>query len=424
MSVSVFSRGLDEHDVEWRNFGFAFVAILFVLSLSACNTSAARLNAAVPTEVHSATLRGSGDLALIVERATGSVLIVDTTQKSVIQRIEGLGDLSHAHAVYSRDARFAFVFGRDGGLTRIDMLTQKITHRVIQAGNAIGGSISQDGHIIATQNYDPGGIKLFSANDLTVLADIPAEYGPDKKRSKVVGLADLPGNRFVAALYDADEIWVLDAKDPSTPKVEKFSNIGRQPYDGLATKNGRYFLAGLFGEDGIALLDSWQTPMSTRKILPNYGRGEEKLPVYKMPHLRGWSVANDDILLPAIGRHEVLMADARSFEESGRIKVQGQPVFVMVQPGGKRAWVNFAFPDNDTVEVIEIPCRSIVAKLNPGKAILHMEFTARGEEVWVSARDSHEVVVYDTQTLQVKARLNAQSPSGIFMSWRAHQMGM
>ena len=32
--------------------------------------------------------------------------------------VTGLGDLSHASVVFSRDARHAFVFGRDGGLTR------------------------------------------------------------------------------------------------------------------------------------------------------------------------------------------------------------------------------------------------------------------------------------------------------------------
>lgn len=377
-----------------------------------------------PTATPAPELRGSGDLALVIERASGSVQIIDTTRKRSLARIEGFGDLSHAHAVFSRDARYAFVFGRDGGLTRVDLLTQTITHRIIQAGNSIGGSISQDGKIIAAQNYSPGGIKLFDSETLAELADIPAQGADGSPRSKVVGLADLPGNRFVGALFEAGEIWVVDAKNPRAPQVERFTGVGRQPYDGLATRNGRYFLAGLFGEDGIALLDTWSKPMQVQRILPGYGRGEAPLPVYKMPHLRGWAMAERDILLPAIGRHEVLLADNRSFAESGRVPVRGQPVFVMVQPGGQRAFVNFAFPDNDHVQVIDIPSRKVVADLSPGKAVLHMEFSPRGEEVWMSARDSNEITVYDTATLKPIARLPAQSPSGIFMSARAHQMGM
>jgi len=41
----------------------------------------------------------------------------------------------------------------------------------------------------------------------------------------------------------------------------------------LVTPDGRYFLAGLFGEDGVAMLDLWQPEKGARKILENYGRG-------------------------------------------------------------------------------------------------------------------------------------------------------
>ncbi len=49
-----------------------------------------------------AELRGTGNLGLVVERASGSVEIVDTGKRRVIGRVEGLGDLSHASAVFSR----------------------------------------------------------------------------------------------------------------------------------------------------------------------------------------------------------------------------------------------------------------------------------------------------------------------------------
>ena len=55
-------------------------------------------------------LRGTGDLGVIIERASGSVQIIETTGHSSLARIEGLGDLSHASVVFSRDQRFAYVF--------------------------------------------------------------------------------------------------------------------------------------------------------------------------------------------------------------------------------------------------------------------------------------------------------------------------
>ena len=94
-----------------------------------------------------ASLRGTGDLGVVIERATGSVQVIETTHRTLLARITGLGDLSHASVVYSRDGRYAYVFGRDGGLTRIDLLRARIDKRVVQAGNAIGGAISQDGEL-------------------------------------------------------------------------------------------------------------------------------------------------------------------------------------------------------------------------------------------------------------------------------------
>jgi protein NirF len=53
-----------------------------------------------------------------------------------------------------------------------------------------------------------------------------------------------------------------------------------------------------------------------------------------------------------------------------------------------------------------------------------MEFSAAGDEVWISARDDDRVVVYDTASFARIAELPAKSPSGIFFTWRAKRIGM
>lgn len=368
-------------------------------------------------------LRGTGDLGVIVARETGQLRLVETSSRTELAAISGLGDLSHASVVYSRDARYAYVFGRDGGLSKVDLLTASVVARVVQAGNSIGGAISQDGRLVAVANYDPGGVKVFDAATLELLSDIPAAGGDGTRRSKVIGIADAPGHRFVFSLFEAGEIWVADVSDARRPQVRKFTGIGKEPYDGLITPGGRFYLAGLYGEDGVALLDLWNPEPGVRRILAGYGRGEEKMPVYKMPHLRGWAVAGDVALLPAIGRNEVLFVNTGTWTEAGRVAVHGQPVFVIVQPGGRRAWVNFAFPKNDTVQVIDIPSRKVVQELKPGRAVLHMEFTPRGEQVWVSSRDDNRVTVYDTATFAALSTLPVDHPSGIFMTSRAFATG-
>lgn len=384
------------------------VLILALLSVAGC--------AAKP-------LRGTGDLGVIIERATGSIQVVETTHHTRLGKITGLGDLSHASLNYSRDARYAYVFGRDGGMTKVDILEMRIVKRVMQAGNSIGGAISQDGKLIASANYTPGGVKIFDADSLELLADIPAinEAGIS---SKVVGLVDAPGNRFVFSLFEAGEIWVVDMRTATKPTLTKFKQIGRDPYDAMITADGRYYLAGLFGEDGLAMLDLWHTDAGVKRVLNGYGKGEQKLPVYKMPHLEGWAATGNELLVPAVGRHEVLVIAQNKWMEVGRIPVHGQPVFVVARPDNRQVWVNFAFPHNDTVQVIDVPSRTIMKTLKPGKGVMHMEFTPRGEQIWVSVRDEDRIEIYDSETLEKIAELPAEKPSGIFFTHRAHRTGL
>ncbi|MBZ0095593.1 MAG: protein nirF [Sulfuricella sp.] len=367
--------------------------------------------------------RGTGDLGVVIERAVGSIQVVETTGRTRLGQITGLGDLSHASVNYSRDERYAYIFGRDGGLTKVDLLEMRIVKRVMQSGNSIGGAISQDGKLVAVANYTPGGVKVFDAVTLELVADIPA-LDDNGKPSKVIGLVDAPGNRFVFSLFEAGEIWLADLRVPAQPALTKFKNVGKEPYDAMITADGRYYLAGLFGEDGLALLDLWDLKAGVKRVLNGYGKGEQKLPVYKMPHLEGWAATGNELLVPAVGRHEVLVVDQGNWKEVGRIPVHGQPVFVVARPDNRQVWVNFAFPHNDVVQVIDVPSRAIVKTLKPGKAVLHLEFTPRGEQVWISVRDEDRVEIYDTETFGKIGELPADKPSGIFFTPRAHRIGL
>lgn len=365
--------------------------------------------------------RGTGDLGIVIERATGRVQIIETSGMTGLGSVDGLGDLSHASAVFSRDGRYAYVFGRDGGLSKVDLLSRRVERRIIQAGNAIGGAISQDGTLIAVSNYEPGGVKVFASEDLALVANVPAEV--DGKASKVVGLVDLPGQSFAFSLYDAGEIWVTDFSDRTAPEIHSYTDVGSLPYDGFSVAQGRYYLAGLFGEDGAALLDLWHPEAGVQRILDGYGKGEERLPVYKMPHLEGVAAAGGMVFLSAVGRHEVLVVDDRSWREVARIPTAGQPVFAVARPDGRQIWVNFAHPDNATVQVIDVASLSIASTFSPGKAVMHLEFTPKGDAVWISVRDDDAIKVYDPRSLRMLKELPADKPSGIFFTARAHRIG-
>jgi protein NirF len=78
---------------------------------------------------------------------------------------------------------------------------------------------------------------------------------------------------------------------------------------------------------------------------------------------------------------------------------------------------------NDTVQVIDVDTLTVAHTLTPGKAVLHLEFTPKGEQVWVSVRDEDRVDVYDTTTFARLASLPADKPSGIFFTVRAGRIG-
>ena len=275
-----------------------------------------------------AVVRGTGDLGIVIERAAGSIQIIETTGRTALGRVTGLGDLSHATAVFSRDGRYAYVFGRDGGLSKVDLLLARVEKRIVQAGNSIGGAVSQDGALIAVANYEPGGVRVFDARTLEAVADIPAAWGGEGARSKVGGLADLPGRKFAFTLYDAGEIWVADVSTPAAPAIAKYKNVGKLPYDALIT------------------------------------------------------------------------------------------------PDGRQVWVNFAHPLNDTIQVIDTATMKIVHTFKPGRAVLHMEFTPKGEQVWISLRDEDRVDVFDTNTFARISSLPADKPSGILFTARANRIGL
>ena len=358
----------------------------------------------------------TGDLGLVIERATGSVLLVDQSERAALTRIEGLGDLSHASLVYSPDERFAYVFGRDGGLTKLDITTRQIVNRVLQSVNAIGGAISDDGRLVAVSNYDPGGVRVFDADTLEMVADIPTG-------GKTIGLVDAPGRRFVFTVWDTGETWIADFTTPE-PMLTTIPGMGKNPYDALITGNGRTYITGLFGEDGLTALDLWDETPQPIRVLPDYGRGQQEMPVYKMPHLEGWALTGREFVLPAVGHAQVLWVDADTLTETGRTATHGQPVFAMARPDGRQVWVNFAHPLNDTIQVIDAVSKEVIHQFKPGPAVLHMEFTPRGHEVWISVRDAGKVMVYDTRTFEKRREIEADSPSGIFFTARAHRTGL
>ena len=76
------------------------------------------------------------------------------------------------------------------------------------------------------------------------------------------------------------------------------------------------------------------------------------------------------------------------------------------------------------VQVVDVRSLEVIHAFEPGPAVLHLEFTPRGHEVWISVRDADKVEVYDTRTFEKMAELPMAKPSGIFFTARAQKLGL
>jgi protein NirF len=373
---------------------------------------------------HGMTLRGTGDLGVVIERASGSVAVVDNTARAVLGRVEGLGDLSHASVVFRAMALCLRLRARWRADQGRSARAQASPAQVIQAGNSIGGSISQDGRLVVAQNYQPGGIKAFDAERWSCSPTFLPSTAMANSSPRWSGLADVPGNKFAYALFDAGEIWVTDfstiRRKPNhafrpAAALRRAGDARRPPLHRRPLRRGRHRPARPVAAGAGRQQDPRQLRQGRRKAagvqdapparLVDGGRA--RLPARHRPP-RG-----------AGGRHRHL-AGGRPHPGEG--------------PAGVRHGASRRAPDLGELRLPRLRLGAghrhrlsskVVQTLQPGKAVLHMEFTPRGDEhVWISARDDNRVVVYDTASFANSAELPAQNPSGIFFTSRAARIGL
>lgn len=370
--------------------------------------------------------KGPGGLVVIVEREKGSVMVIDSTKHRLLGRVGGLGNLNHGTVKFSRDMRYAYVIGRDARVSKIDLNTLKVVNSVKAGEDSVGGVMTQDGKYIALSNYRPGAIRILDAETLESVKTIPAvRTQPDgtDTESRAVGLIDAPGNLLIFSLMDADGIWVVDAGKPDFPVTRKFWDVGSIPYDALITPDGRYYISGLLKSNWIALLDLWSGD-KVRKVKTHKPAEGEEVPLWKIPHLKGWAISGEYAVLPDVQREWAVVLDMKNFELVKHVKLEGTPLYMVTQPGGRYVWVDLVGKNGDLIQIIDLKDLKVIKTLNPGPGATHPQFTAKGEAAYISLMDGGKVVVYDTESFQKITEFPADHPSGIFFTYRANRFGM
>lgn len=376
-----------------------------------------------------ASAAGLGSRVFVVERETGSLAVYDFMQRRLLPtRISGLGDLRHATMTFTPDLRYGFLATRGGKISRIDLQTQQPAGEIIASHSSIDNAVSHDGRYIATAEYTPGGVTIVDAESLEVLKRLPAtiERGGKRLTSRVTGMVDAPGNRFVCVLMEGAEIWIIDASRPDFPIEYRIPTPDPSPYDAMITPDGRYYVVGHLGTTRVSLLDLRHPQAGARSISlqdPEH-RFQQSTPV-KPPHMASWAVVGQSVFLPLVGENRLGVVDRTTWQFERSIELRGHPVYAVGSPTGKEVWVSFSGEADDAfLQVIDTETLMVVRTIKAGRRIYHMDFTPRGGYVLVSANQDNKLLLINAHTYEVEHQQDISSPSGIFGVWRAFRIGL
>ncbi len=362
-----------------------------------------------------------GSVLFVVQRAESALALLDVRSRRWLPwRIDGLGDMRHATMVFSPWLDAGFVASRDGQLSRIDLRTLRKQGERRTSNYSIDTAMAQDGRLVAVAEYRPGGLTLLDADDLEVVARF------DAKDSRVTGVVDAPGGRFVATCMERGEVWVVDAV-ARPPRIARRVGLGRgDAYDAMITPDGRYYIVGHLGSDEVSVLDldDPEAPVRSVSILPAELRDTRREVPVKLPHMAAWAKAAGRLFVPLVGRPLLSVLDAERMEVTASVPLRGNPVYAQASPDGRQVWVSFSGEADAWLQVVDARSLQVVDSLEVGDRIYHFEFVGRGATVAVSANGANQVLLLDAVRRTPLARLDLPSPSGVFGVRRAFRLGL
>ena len=371
---------------------------------------------------------GVAQRVFVVERAHGTLAVYDLVERRVTHRIEGFGDLRHATMTFSPDLRWGFVATRSGVTSRVDLSDGTRDLAVRTSDNSIDLAIAQDGRSLAIAEYYPGGVTIVDPSSMRVRARLPGtfDHAGRSYHSRVTGIVDAPRMRFVCALIEGREVWVIDMST-GHPRIEHRIGLqGGLPYDAMITPDGRYYIVGQMDSADASLVDLERPELGARTIsLRDRTRTYDQSAPVKLPHLASWAVAGRYVFVPGLGEERLIVLDRHDWTFVRSIPVRGHPVYAVRSPSERDIWVSFSGAEHDRyVQVVDTETLAVTATLDVGRRIYHMDFVPRGAYLLASANGDDQLVMVDTLTHAVVDREPVRSPSGIFGPWRAFALGL
>ena len=372
--------------------------------------------------IFSATLRDSGEVALIDGDTKQIINIVKTGYAVHISRLSASG-------------RYLFVIGRDAKLNLIDLWMPKpdnvaeiktgLEARSVDTSKykgfedkyAIAGSYWPPQFVIMNgDTLEP--IKIVSTRGMTVDTQ---EYHPEPRVAAIVASHLKP--EFVVNVKETGKILLVNYKDVQALKITEIGGA-RFLHDGGWDSTQRYFLVAANQSHKIAVVDTKEGKLAALVEvgkIPHPGRGANFMhpkygPVWATGHLGDETVS---LIGTAPGDKKYGQYAWKVVET---LKGQGGgSLFIKTHPKSHHLWVDTPLnPDpkiNQSVAVFDIdnlgkgyrtlPIAEWAQVSEGAKRIVQPEYNKAGDEVWFSVwsakNQESAIVVVDDKTLKLKA---------------------
>lgn len=371
----------------------------------------------------------------VILRDAGKAAIIDGDTKEVV------GIVNTGFAVHilrsSASGRYMYSIGRDAKATIIDLWTKTPTMvaevKVGADARSIDGSKFhgyEDKYVIIGDYWPPQFIvcdgltlepmKVVSTRSMTYDTN---EYHPEPRVAAIIASHIAP--EWMLNIKETGYIWIVDYSDIKNMKITQLE-AERFLHDGGWTLDKRHFIMAANMRNKLVVVDTKTKTVPAIievGIKPHPGRGanwdDSKLgPVWATPHL-------GEPMLAVIGTDPV-NHKANAWKMVKKIPVLGAGgLFVKTHPKSDKIWVDSTLdPDPDKTRSLAVlnkknldePFKTI--KVADHGRVVHMEYNAAGDEVWVSVWDKKgEIVIYDDKTLKEKKRITGDwlvTPTGKF----------
>jgi YVTN family beta-propeller protein len=334
--------------------GFISKCVALVVLACAASLSLFQLTGAQTAQTPATKSANAGEAALLVlNKADNTLAIVDPAALKVLARVP-VGEGPH-EVVASADGRTAYVgnYGTQqvvgSSLSIIDIAARKEVKRVdLGALRRPHGIVEAGGKIYftaeanrAVARYDPATDKVDWLMGTGESISHMLVITPDAKK---IYTANMLSNTVTALNVGAP---------PTPPNITQIA-VGKTPEGIGISPDGREVWAANRADGTVSIIDT-----TTNKVVETLAKFSQ------LPFRVAFTPNGKRVLIPDPVGGELVVFDAATRKETGRIKIEGGTVGVAVAADSRRAYV--ALQETGSVAAVDLEKMEVIGKVETGK---------------------------------------------------------